>query len=45
MIFTGTSPQRIRATPYPQAQAAARDVLRPPPEDEMLEMFSRAELR
>ena len=36
---------RIRNTKYPQAQDfAARNVLRPPSEGEMLEAFSRAEL-
>jgi predicted phosphodiesterase len=38
--------QRIRDTDYPQAQDfAARSVLQPPSENEMLEAFSRAELR
>jgi len=37
---------RIRATPYPQAdEFAARSVLRPPSEEEMLAVFARAELR
>jgi putative phosphoesterase len=38
--------RRIRATKYPKAEEfAARNVLQPPPEQEMLEMFSRAELK
>jgi len=38
--------ERIRATSYPQAREfAERNVLRPPSEAEMLELFSRAELR
>jgi predicted phosphodiesterase len=37
--------ERIRATSYPQAQAAAHDILHPPSEGEMLELFSKAELR
>jgi len=38
--------ERIRATGYPQAREfAERNVLRPPSEAEMLELFSRAELR
>jgi predicted phosphodiesterase len=37
--------ERIRATPYPHAQEAAHDVLHPPSEGDMLELFSRAELR
>jgi putative phosphoesterase len=38
--------ERIRATNYPQAQDfAARNVLRPPSEEEMLQAFSRIELR
>lgn len=37
---------RIRDTDYPQAQDfAARSVLQPPSEKEMLEAFSRAELK
>ena len=37
---------RIRATAYPQAlEFADRNVLHPPSEDAMLEVFSRAELR
>jgi len=37
---------RIRATSYPQAdEFAARSVLRPPSEEEMLAVFARAELR
>ena len=38
--------ERIRATKYPQAQEfAARNVLQPPSEGEMLEVFTRGELR
>jgi predicted phosphodiesterase len=38
--------ERIRDTNYPQAQEfAARNVLQPPSEGEMLDVFSRAELR
>jgi predicted phosphodiesterase len=38
--------ERIRATAYPQAQDfAARNILQPPSEAEMLEVFARAELR
>jgi putative phosphoesterase len=38
--------ERIRDTDYPQAQDfAARSVLRPPSEGEMLEAFTRAELK
>lgn len=38
--------ERIRATGYPQAQEfAAQNVLQPPSEAAMLEIFSRAELR
>jgi predicted phosphodiesterase len=38
--------ERIRATTYPQAQDfAAHNVLRPPSEKEMLEAFSKAELK
>ncbi len=37
--------ERIRATPYPLAREAARDVLRPPSESEMLEAFGRACVR
>jgi len=37
--------ERIRGTDYPQAQDfAARNVLQPPSEHQMLEMFSKAEL-
>jgi len=37
---------RIRATSYPQAQNfAARNVLQPPTEKEMLEVFAKAELK
>lgn len=38
--------ERIRATSYPRAEEfAARDVLHPPSEKEMLEVFTKAELR
>ena len=38
--------QRIRATEYPQAQEfAASNVLRPPSEERMLEVFEKTELR
>jgi diadenosine tetraphosphatase ApaH/serine/threonine PP2A family protein phosphatase len=38
--------ERIRGTKYPQAQDfAAHNVLQPPSEKEMLEVFTRAELR
>ncbi len=38
--------ERIRATSYPQAEDfAARNVLQPPSEMEMLELFTRAELK
>ncbi len=38
--------ERIRGTEYPQAEEfAARNVLQPPSEAEMLEIFSRVELR
>jgi putative phosphoesterase len=38
--------ERIRATKYPQAQHfAEQNVLRPPPERDMLEVFARAESR
>lgn len=38
--------ERIRSTEYPQAQDfASRYVLQPPSEEEMLEVFARAELR
>lgn len=37
--------ERIRATPYPQAQDAAQDILQPPTEEAMLAMFAPAELR
>jgi len=37
---------RIRATKYPQAEEfAARNVLEPPSEAQMLELFARAELQ
>jgi diadenosine tetraphosphatase ApaH/serine/threonine PP2A family protein phosphatase len=38
--------QRIRKTKYPQAEDfAARNVLQPPSEEEMLKVFARAELK
>jgi len=37
--------ERIRATPYPQAQEDAQNILQPPSEAEMLELFGSAELR
>jgi putative phosphoesterase len=38
--------ERIRATPYPQAEEfAARNVLQPPSEQEALEVFTKAELK
>jgi predicted phosphodiesterase len=37
--------ERIRETRYPQARRAARDVLRPPSEREMLEAFGKAGLK
>lgn len=37
--------ERIRATQYPRAQEFAHDVLHPPSEAEILEVFTRAELR
>jgi hypothetical protein len=38
--------ERIRDTAYPQAQDfAARNILRPPSEGEMLDVFTRGELR
>jgi predicted phosphodiesterase len=36
--------ERIRATQYPQAQEDAQNILQPPSEEEMLEVFGRAEL-
>lgn len=42
----GKAAERIRATKYPQAEGfATRNVLQPPSEKEMLEAFSRAELK
>jgi predicted phosphodiesterase len=42
----GKAAERIRATDYPQAEDfAARYVLRPPSEGEMLEVFTNAQLR
>lgn len=37
--------ERIRETQYPQAQEDADNILQPPSESEMLEMFGKAELR
>jgi len=37
--------ERIRATQYPQAQEFAHDVLQPPSEGDMLEVFTKWELR
>jgi hypothetical protein len=38
--------ERIRATSYPQAQEfAARNILQPPTEQEMLEVFAKVELK
>jgi hypothetical protein len=38
--------ERIRETKYPQAQDfAAKNILRPPTEQEMLEVFARSELK
>jgi hypothetical protein len=38
--------ERIRITSYPQAEAfAVHNVLQPPPEKEMLEALSKAELK
>jgi hypothetical protein len=37
--------ERIRATQYPQAQESAHDILHPPSESEMLDVFGKAELR
>ena len=43
--LTGAA-QRIRATDYPQAQdLAAHYILQPPSEREMLEVFTKSELR
>jgi predicted phosphodiesterase len=36
--------ERIRATPYPQAQETAQNILQPPAEAEILELFTRWEL-
>jgi len=36
---------RIRGTEYPQAQEFARDLMTPPAERDILELFGRAELR
>ena len=37
---------RVRATPYPRAEEfAARNIIAPPSEEEMLQAFARAELR
>ena len=37
--------ERIRDTPYPQAQEDAQNILQPPSEPEMLELFGTAELK
>jgi len=37
--------ERIRGTQHPHAPDEAQNVLHPPPEDTMLELFGRAELR
>jgi predicted phosphodiesterase len=37
--------ERIRATPYPEAQRDAESILHPPTEGEMLDVFGQAELR
>ena len=37
--------ERIRATPYPQAQEDAQNVLQPPSEGDVLEVFTKWELR
>ena len=37
--------ERIRGTQHPHARDEAQNVLHPPPEDTMLELFGRAELR
>jgi len=37
--------EQIRQTSYPQAEESARDVLQPPSEEEMLELFTPWELR
>jgi predicted phosphodiesterase len=43
--LTGAA-DRVRATPYPQAEEfAARNVLQPPSERETLELFAKAELK
>jgi hypothetical protein len=37
---------RIRASNYPQAeQFAVHNILQPPPEEQMLEVFTKAQLR
>jgi Icc-related predicted phosphoesterase len=36
--------ERIRATPYPRAEEDAHNILQPPSEEEMLELFGAAEL-
>lgn len=40
-----TAAERIRATPYPQAHEFAQDVLHPPSEGDMLEVFTKWEVR
>lgn len=37
--------ERIRSTAYPQVDAFAQEILRPPPEGKMLEAFTRWELK
>jgi diadenosine tetraphosphatase ApaH/serine/threonine PP2A family protein phosphatase len=37
--------ERIRATPYPNAQENAQNLLHPPSEEEMLQLYGTAELR
>jgi hypothetical protein len=42
----GKASERIRASSYPQAQEfAAHNVLQPPTEREMLEVFAKSELK
>jgi hypothetical protein len=45
-LMTAKAAERIRATSYPQAnEFAAHNVLQPPSEKQMLEAFSKAELK
>jgi len=37
--------ERMRGTQYPQAQGVAQNVLKPPSEEEILEVFTKVELR